>query len=73
MVDVNGVTDRAQINQLVEVLPARDARFIKLAHISSTPKFDTSFNFYLSTLQNRVSEGGALLCGLVLVGLTQTI
>ena len=45
IVDVNGVSDRLQINQLVEVLPAKDARFIKLAHISSTPKFDTSFDF----------------------------
>tara|TARA_A100000164_G_scaffold370560_1_gene396838 strand:+ start:1294 stop:2175 length:882 start_codon:yes stop_codon:yes gene_type:complete len=45
IVAVNGITDPAQINKLVEVLPAADARKIRLVHNLNLPKLNMMHDF----------------------------
>ena len=41
LVSAQGITDRSSINQLAEVLPAADARRIRLVHNKNLPQVDT--------------------------------
>ena len=56
IVAVNGVTDRMSINKLIEVLPAADARKIRIVHNLNLPKLNMNHEFTCPSCNSSVKE-----------------